>query len=222
MGHLDFPYDTAGYDAQQEKTADTKDIDKSLKTTDSKMAKFGKAVKTEEVILAADVTEDPAWLPNPLLPDTKSEVAVPIVLGNEVVGVLDVQQDITQDPALTISDADIRIGSSADGGRDYDFIGSIDDEVAGEICAARTGQTEGDELRNRGNEAQILAATADIEVHYTLRVGHALDHAVGIGITLRAEHDSGRRVEVQEHGGVGDGRVGVVPQREPVEKRSIG
>ncbi|MGB3716702.1 MAG: GAF domain-containing protein [Candidatus Promineifilaceae bacterium] len=62
---------------------------------DRNLGLVGKAVKTGEVILAADVTEDPAWLPNPLLPDTKSEVAVPIVLGNEVVGILDVQQDET-------------------------------------------------------------------------------------------------------------------------------
>lgn len=61
---------------------------------DRDLGLVGKALKTGEVVLATEVTEDPAWLPNPLLPDTRSEVAVPIVLGDEVVGVLDVQHDV--------------------------------------------------------------------------------------------------------------------------------
>lgn len=65
----------------------------------------GRAAQTRDVVLEPDVTEAPGWLANPLLPETKSEVAVPILAGEEVLGVIDVQHDVTG--GLGESDAEL-------------------------------------------------------------------------------------------------------------------
>ncbi len=46
-----------------------------------------------EPLLAQDVSQEPRFLSNEVLPDTRAEVAVPLKLGEQVVGVLDVQSE---------------------------------------------------------------------------------------------------------------------------------
>jgi GAF domain-containing protein/PAS domain-containing protein len=66
----------------------------------------GTAATTGRAVLAADVTQEEGWQPNPNLPDTKGELAVPIKLREEVLGILDVQSDkvgaLTQDDQLLL------------------------------------------------------------------------------------------------------------------------
>jgi nitrate/nitrite-specific signal transduction histidine kinase len=65
----------------------------------------GRAAENKRPVVVSDVTRDPGWLPNPLLPNTRSEIATPIMLGDDVLGVLDVQQDIRG--GLTRADAEL-------------------------------------------------------------------------------------------------------------------
>jgi GAF domain-containing protein len=65
----------------------------------------GRAAETNASVVVSDVTQAVGWLPNPLLPDTKAEVAVPISVGGLVLGVLDVQHHIVD--GLTSDDADL-------------------------------------------------------------------------------------------------------------------
>ncbi|MCB9438143.1 MAG: GAF domain-containing protein [Anaerolineales bacterium] len=52
-----------------------------------------RASRTRQAVVVNNVTLEPDFLPNPMLPRTRSEMAVPMVIGDELIGILDVQGD---------------------------------------------------------------------------------------------------------------------------------
>ncbi len=65
----------------------------------------GTAAQSNLAVVAPTVRQHRNWLPNPLLPETRAEVAVPIRRAERVLGVLDVQHDVAG--GLSRGDADV-------------------------------------------------------------------------------------------------------------------
>lgn len=55
----------------------------------------GRAAQTNSTTLVSNVLQSDVWVANPLLPETRSEIALPIAIGDRVLGVLDVQSNVT-------------------------------------------------------------------------------------------------------------------------------
>jgi len=65
-----------------------------------------RAARESKGVIVNDVTQAPDFLPNPLLPDTRSELAVPMIVGGKVIGVFDIQSD--QVDRFTESDVNVQ------------------------------------------------------------------------------------------------------------------
>jgi signal transduction histidine kinase/DNA-binding response OmpR family regulator len=55
----------------------------------------GKVALRGEPVISNDTADDPAHQPNPLLPETRSEAAIPLRVGSRIIGALDIQSTST-------------------------------------------------------------------------------------------------------------------------------
>lgn len=97
------------------------------------------AVRKNRSYIIGDVTSEPSFLPNPLLPNTRSEMAIPMVVGNRIIGVMDLQSD----KAGYFTEEDIQVKST----------------LAAQIAVAVQNAQAFDETQRNRRRAEILANT---------------------------------------------------------------
>jgi len=72
---------------------------------DAEQSLVARASRERKTIIVNDVSSSPNFLPNPLLPDTRAEMAIPMIVGDTVLGVFDVQS--SKSSGFSKEDADI-------------------------------------------------------------------------------------------------------------------
>jgi GAF domain-containing protein/HAMP domain-containing protein len=143
----------------------------------ARAARTAQIVRVDNVRMAAD------WLPNPLLPQTFSEMAVPIVLDNQVMGVLDVQQD--------------RIGGLDDS--DENLLRSLANQVAIALRNARLfNETQHALEEMRAYQERYVQQTWDREKILRRNRGRA-QFSLGESTTLQDEVVAAIRQQIMRH-----------------------
>lgn len=54
---------------------------------------IAKAARTRELVIVGDTKNDPEYMVHDLLPDTKSEMSIPLIVGEQLIGVFDVESE---------------------------------------------------------------------------------------------------------------------------------
>jgi GAF domain-containing protein len=137
---------------------------------DREQSLVARAAREKKGVTVNDVTQAPDFLPNPLLPETRSELAVPMVIGERVIGVFDVQSDVVG----RFTDSDIAVQTT------------LASQVASAVQNARSftqaqKQAERESMLNVINQ-KIQSATS---VEAVLQIAaRELGHALGAPMTV--------------------------------------
>ncbi len=150
------------------------------------------AIRRRSPRIALDVGEEAVRFANPLLPDTRSEVALPLIIGDEVLGALDVQSiqarafdETSTTPLQAMAD---QITVALNNARQYRHERTRAQQTAGllEASLELTTQVERVQLYEHISELAMKLLSCDgvgvwlptedneIELHYSVNVGRPI------------------------------------------------
>ncbi len=136
---------------------------------------IGTATATHRPIVVMDVANDPTHLKNPLLPDTRSEAAIPLLMGDLIVGALDVQSTSVD----AFSDWDITI------------LTTIANQLAIAVQTARLYTSIQQEVfERRQAEQELLLAKESLEIQVQARTAELSQANEQLNIELAAREKS--------------------------------
>ncbi len=104
---------------------------------DREQSLVARAARTRQGVIVNDVRADAGFLPHPLLPETRSEMAVPMIVGDKVLGVIDVQADTVD----RFSEEDANIQTT----------------LAAQIATALQNTRQYAETQRRASELEVVA-----------------------------------------------------------------
>jgi PAS domain S-box-containing protein len=176
-----------------------------------------RAAREGEPVIVNDVQSEPDHLPNPLLPDTRSEMAVPMHLGDSVIGVLDVQavtlHRFTEDDARVLGTLADQVAVAVQNARFFEetdrsqrLLRSVIDASADWIWAKDrnhrwilANRAFADQALGISPEEAIGKTDADFFTEQLASAFHGDDTAALAGSTLRKSDSSVTFTDGSEH-----------------------
>lgn len=111
----------------------------------------GACTALNEARIALDVGKEAVWFNNPFLPDTRSEMALPLAVASEVIGALTVQS----------------VEEAAFSAEDISSLQAMADQLAVAINNARLHRQNAELLRRAARRATLLQAAAEVSRNIT-------------------------------------------------------
>jgi len=170
---------------------------------DHQRSLVARAARAGKGAISNDVTQEPDFLPNPLLPDTKSEMAIPISVGGSVLGILDIQADYInrftdEDIALKTTLAQ-QVATSLENLRQYQISQKVARElgVVASVSTATATITDANhllqEVVDRTKEAFNLY---HVHIYLLNDAGDTLELAAGAGTVGKQMVSEGRQISL--------------------------
>ena len=136
---------------------------------DREQSLVARAARERKGVTVNDVTQAPDFLPNPLLPDTHSELAVPMIVGENVIGVFDVQSETVG----RFTDADIAVQTTLSSQV------AIAVQNANQYEETKTALTQSEKLFNASDRLSQATNLQELVKSIVESLGiHAIDRAI--------------------------------------------